>query len=182
MWQRWWHEHEREFLMIGVAQDAQGAARVEPVVRERDIEFPVLIDPASTLAAALELQIVPAGVFVQDGTIAYRHTDDFDAGDPRVRAALDAFLRGEPVRAPSGDERMDPAALERFADGVAAHQRGDEPAALALWREALQIDPDNFLIRSQIWALEHPERFWPAVDREWQEQQLMREGYEGPLP
>jgi hypothetical protein len=77
---------------------------------------------------------------------------------------------------------MRPAALQGFADGVAAHQRGDTAEALALWREALAADPENFLIRSQIWALEHPERFWPAVDREWQEQQLMREGYEGPLP
>jgi hypothetical protein len=77
---------------------------------------------------------------------------------------------------------MRPAALDRFAAGVAAHADGDDAEALRLWREALEIDPENFLVRSQIWALEHPERFWPVVDREWQEQQLMREGYEGPLP
>jgi hypothetical protein len=182
VWQRWWEEHGRGFLMLGVAQDAQGAGRVAPVVREREIGFPVLVDPASTLAAALEFQVVPTGIFADDGRIAYRHPDDFDAGDPRVRAALDAFLRGEPVPAPAREARMRPAALERFAAGAAAHARGDDAAALSLWREALEIDPDNFLVRSQIWALEHPERFWPAVDREWQEQQLMREGYEGALP
>jgi hypothetical protein len=182
VWQRWWNEHDREFLMLGVAQDAQGAARVEPVVRERGIEFPVLLDPASSLSAALEFQVVPTGVFVDDGAIAYRHTDDFDAGDPRVRSALHAFLRGEEAPAAPDGRPMRPAALRPFADGVAAHQRGDTAEALALWREALAADPENFLIRSQIWALEHPERFWPAVDREWQEQQLMREGYEGPLP
>jgi hypothetical protein len=168
--------------MIGVAQDAQGAERVEPVVRERAIEFPILLDPASTLAAGLHFRIVPSGVFSQDGRIAYRHPDDFDAGDPRVRAALDAFLRDEPVASVPREEHMRPEALGRFADGVSAHARGDEGAALARWREALAIDPESFLIRSQIWALEHPERFWPAVDREWQEQQLMREGYTGPLP
>jgi hypothetical protein len=54
--------------------------------------------------------------------------------------------------------------------------------ALATWRRALTIDPDNFLIRSQIWATENPERFWPAVDRKWQEEQLLREGYDKPLP
>jgi hypothetical protein len=182
VWQRWWNEHDRRFLMLGVAQDAQGAARVEPVVRERDIEFPILLDPASTLAASLRFGVVPTGIFVDDGAIAYRHPDDFEAGDPRVRAALDAFLRGEPVPEHVGEERMHPASLQRFADGVAAHARGDVAGALALWREALEIDPANFLIRSQIWALEHPERFWPTVDREWQEQQLLREGYEGPLP
>jgi hypothetical protein len=77
---------------------------------------------------------------------------------------------------------MRPAALERFVEGVAAHAGGDVAGALRLWREALEIDPDNFLVRSQIWALEHPERFWPVVDREWQEQQLIREGYDGALP
>jgi hypothetical protein len=182
VWQRWWNDHDRGFLMLGVAQDAQGAARVAPVVRERFIEFPVLLDPAGALAAALCFRVVPTGVFTDDGKIAYRHTDDFEAGDPRVRAALDAFLSGRPTPAPVGAERMDPAALARFADGAAAHGRGDDALALALWREALAIDPGNFLIRSQIWSLEHPERFWPAVDREWQEQQLVREGYEGPLP
>jgi hypothetical protein len=182
VWQRWWEDHDRAFLMLAVAQDAQGAARVEPVVRERGIVFPVLLDPASTLAAALEFQIVPTGVFVDDGRIAYRHPDDFDAGDPRVRAALAAFLRGEPVPAPAHEQRMRPDALARFADGVAAHADGDVAGALRLWREALEIDPDNFLVRSQIWALEHPERFWPVVDREWQEQQLIREGYDGALP
>ena len=182
MWQRWWWERDRSFLMIGVAQDAQGAARVEPVVRERDIEFPVLLDPASVLASQLRFQVVPTGVFVDDGAIAYRHPDDFDVGDPRVRAALDAFLAGEPVPALPHEERMDPAALELFAQGVAAHGAGDEQGALARWREALERDPGNFLIRSQIWALEHPDRFWPVVDREWQERQLLLEGYEGPLP
>jgi hypothetical protein len=182
VWQRWWDDRDRGFLMLGVAQDAQGAARVEPVVHERGIEFPVLLDPGSTMAAALRFQVVPTGVFVDDGTIAYRHAGDFDAGDPRVRAALGAFLAGAPVPAPADGERMRPEALGRFAEGAAAHARGDDAGALALWREALAGDPENFLIRSQIWALEHPERFWPAVDREWQEQQLAREGYDGPLP
>lgn len=182
MWQRWWDEHDRGFLMLGVAQDAQGAARVRPVVRERGVEFPVLVDRASTLAAALEFQVVPTGIFVDDGRIALRHPDDFEAADPRVRAALDAFLNGEPVPDHAGEQRMRPAALDRFAAGVAAHADGDDAGALRLWREALEIDPENFLVRSQIWALEHPERFWPVVDREWQEQQLAREGYEGPLP
>lgn len=182
MWQRWWDEHDREFLMLAVAQDAQGADRVAPIVEQYGIEFPVLLDPASTLAAALHFNVVPTGIFVDDGRIAYRHPDDFDAGDPRVRAALHAFLRGEPVPPHQGGLPMRPEALEAFARGVASHARGDEAEALDHWRAALEIDPDNFLVRSQIWALEHPERFWPAVDRRWQEEQLVREGYDGPLP
>jgi hypothetical protein len=31
-------------------------------------------------------------------------------------------------------------------------------------------------------VLEHPEHFYPLVDRAWQELQLLREGYDKPLP
>jgi hypothetical protein len=49
-------------------------------------------------------------------------------------------------------------------------------------RMNLEAFLDNFLIRSQIWAAEHLERFWPVVDREWQERQLIADGYGKPLP
>jgi hypothetical protein len=31
-------------------------------------------------------------------------------------------------------------------------------------------------------GVEHPERFWPVIDRDWQEAQLVKEGYDKPLP
>jgi hypothetical protein len=77
---------------------------------------------------------------------------------------------------------MSPESLELFAEGVELFGSGREADGLARWREALRLEPDNFLIRSQIWAVEHPERFWPAVDREWQAAQLVKEGYDKPLP
>ena len=80
------------------------------------------------------------------------------------------------------DVRVDSEALEIFAEGVGSLAGGDTTAALKTWRRALALDPDNFLIRSQIWSVENPERFWPSVDRAWQEAQLVREGYDKPLP
>jgi tetratricopeptide (TPR) repeat protein len=65
---------------------------------------------------------------------------------------------------------------------VSLFDQGRRDEALAAWMEALDLDPDNFIIRSQIWAVEHPERFYPVVDREWQELQLLKEGYDKPLP
>lgn len=184
MWQRYWDSLDRGFLMIGVAQDIQGLERVLPVVEERGVEFPVLLDPTSELGQKLNFKIVPAGFFIDpDGRIVYRHENDFDIGDPRVKASLRAFISGEgELESPEGTQQMSPEALRSFAQGVALYSAGNQEGAIRAWRAALEIDPDNFIIRSQIWAVEHPEHFYPAVDRDWQVQQLMREGYDKPLP
>ena len=169
--------------MLAVAQDAAGEERVRPVVEEHQVTFPVLIDRESELGRKLGFRIVPSGFFVDAaGVIRYRRTSDFDIADPRVRWNLERFLAGEETEGADANERMEPRALELFAEGVGLYARDRRDEALALWREALLLDPDNFLIRSQIWVLEHPERFYPAVDREWQELQLLKEGYDKPLP
>lgn len=183
MWERYWKERGRDFLMLGVAQDAQGEERVRPVVEDRGVTFPILIDRASVLARSLEFQVVPSGLFADpSGTIRFRQVNDFDINDPRVRWNLERFLAGQEPEALDEKERMNPAALESFARGVSLFDQGRRDEALAAWREALLLDPDNFIIRSQIWAVEHPERFYPVVDREWQELQLLKEGYDKPLP
>lgn len=169
--------------MLGVAEDVQGAEKVAPVVADRNITFPVLIDRSSDVARVLGFRIVPSGAFVDvDGIVRYRHVDDFDIGDPRVRVNLDAFLNGDPVQHPDQDAAMSSAALEAFAEGSRLYAKGHVDRAVELWRGALERDPDNFLIRSQIWAIEHPEHFYPVVDREWQALQLLKEGYDKPLP
>jgi hypothetical protein len=183
VWQRTQEEYGSVFRVVAVALDAQGESRVRPVVEERDVSLPVLVDRASDLARTLGFRIVPSGFFVDaQGTVRYRHVEDFDVADPRVRWNLERFLAGEPTEPPNEDGRMDPAALERFGEGVEHYTAGRTDEALAVWRAALELDPDNFVIRSQIWAAEHPEHFWPAVDREWQEFQLLKEGYDKPLP
>jgi hypothetical protein len=169
--------------MVAVAQDVQGEAAVRPIAEERGVTFPVLVDRESVLGKGLEFRIVPSGFFVSaNGEVVYANRDDFDIGDPRVRLNLDRFLAGEPTESSGEDEQMNPEALELFAQGVVHYGEGRVDDAVGVWREALEVDPDNFVIRSQIWAVEHPERFYPAVDREWQEFQLVKEGYDKPLP
>ena len=169
--------------MLGVAQDVQAEATVGPIAQERGVTFPVLLDRESLMGRLLGFRIVPSGFFVDGaGLLRYRHTTDFDLADARVRQNLERFLADEPVEPVDEEQRMVHGALELFARGVAMFVKGRHDEALVTWREALRIDPENFVIRSQIWAVEHPEHFYPVVDRGWQEQQLIKEGYDGPLP
>ncbi len=59
--------------------------------------------------------------------------------------------------------------------GAELFRRGARDAAVAEWRGALRLDPENLTIRKQVWMAEHPERFHPAIDFAWQQEQLARE-------
>jgi hypothetical protein len=179
VWQRVWDERGRSFQLIAVAEEAPGETYVRPLVAEQQISFPVIVDRASALGAALRFRMVPSGFFIDENlTVRYRHVDDFDIADPRLRWNLDRFLNNEQVESPPASVRTNSKAMKLFAEGVSRYAEEHASEALALWRRALDLDPDNFLIRSQIWVAEHPERFYPAVDLDWQYLQLEQEGYD----
>ena len=50
-------------------------------------------------------------------------------------------------------------------------QQGDKKTAMRHWRRARDLDGGNYIIRKQIWAVEHPDKFYPTVDYGWQGQQ-----------
>jgi tetratricopeptide (TPR) repeat protein len=62
-----------------------------------------------------------------------------------------------------------------FTTGTALLAIGRKEAALARFREALKLDPANYVVRKQIWLIEHPERFHPTIDWAWQREQLAKE-------
>ncbi|HEV2124902.1 MAG TPA: hypothetical protein VGW38_19310, partial [Chloroflexota bacterium] len=73
------------------------------------------------------------------------------------------------------DETLARRRLEGLETGLQQLRRGDRAGAVAAWREALALDPESYIIRKQIWAVEHPERFYPTIDWAWQKEQLARE-------
>ena len=52
---------------------------------------------------------------------------------------------------------------------------GQKEKALSALRQASALDPGNWIIHKQVWAIEHPEQFYPAINSKWQEQQLQQE-------
>ena len=64
-----------------------------------------------------------------------------------------------------------------FAWGLVLLHQGEKDAALVKWKQARDLDPENWRIRKQIWAIEHPEKFYTgdSPDYDWQKEQLRQE-------
>ncbi len=52
---------------------------------------------------------------------------------------------------------------------------GERAKALEALRQARALQPDNWIIRKQIWAVEHPEEFYPAIHTDWQKKRIEQE-------
>lgn len=68
-----------------------------------------------------------------------------------------------------------PRAAYLFTLGSLELAEKNKDVALKLFKSALALDRGNYLIRKQIWMVEHPERFFPEIDWAWQSEQLRKE-------
>ena len=80
----------------------------------------------------------------------------------------------EPSSDPTAKTNAEAAA--RFQLGFVLLEGGKKKEAMSEWRKALALDPKNWIIHKQIWAVEHPEKFYDGgVDYGWQKAQLEAE-------
>ncbi len=176
MWQRYLEDRGGGRLgFASVAADAQGRHAALPWVGATAASFPTFVDPANRLGQAFGYQAIPVGIFVRAGGAVEHVRVPFSVERSDDRAALEEFVAGRVASPPAGGSLDGSApAIDGFAEGAAALAAGDRESALRCWREALRDDPANFLIRKQIWAVEHPDKFYPAIDRGWQARALAR--------
>ncbi len=185
MWQHIYREVAGpEFEFVSIAIDPGGPEDARPFVEAAGATFPALVDSSGRSSAALGFKLVPNGVFVDaDGLIQYRKDGGFSSANDADREAVRRFARGEdPGPSPeprpqayvlgSLESRLVETKMELGRVLYAADRREE---ALAHWREALYLDPDNLTIRKAIWAVRFPERFHPTIDWDWQSEQLPRE-------
>lgn len=183
MWQRWYEQHARPDF-VAVAADTQGAEAVRPWVERALASFPVAVDTANELGARLGYSVVPTGIFVdEEGTLRHLQAGDFSVNDAITRTRVERFLAGDSnvLEELTVEANVQPVALEqelidaklRLATELLASGRRDD--ALTELDCALELDPDNFVIRKQRWNIRYPERFEPEIDLDWQKHQLARE-------
>ena len=135
-------------------------------------------------ATAFGFKVVPNGVLVDaDGVVRYANYGDFSVEQAADRSVVERFAAGEgPWREPTSHDAL---RSRRGRRRISWRRNCDwggcwtaRASALRRWRSggrALRYDPENLVIRKQIWAVLHPEKFHPAIDWDWQEEQFARE-------
>ncbi len=160
-----------------------GAERARPFVENAGVTFPVLVDEEGTSSARFGFKAVPNGVLIDtDGTIRWARYGGFSIDKPEDVDTVRRFFAGEeiePYAAPDAPYELDEAQSQEVERLVRrGHQLLDEGRtddAVQAWQQALAMDPENLVIRKQIWAARYPERFHPTIDWDWQTVQLKQE-------
>lgn len=174
----WQHVVETTGLnVVSIAVDVQGPDVVRPWTEAAAATFPTFVDLHARLAADFGLAMVPTLVVVEDGVVAlgpYRvdvlRDDNLEAVTAWASQQRDELdLVPMPV-ADASAQRDEALAWLTLAD--AALREGRTTDAQDSLERAFTLDPDNWLIRKQRWALAEPERFYAGdIDFDWQDRQ-----------
>lgn len=146
----------------------------------------MLIDRGNVVGKAFGVKYVPVGIVIDaDGQLA-RPVNMVDIGDPTFRSELEKWATTG-VRPGSWDEGVESAPAEQstpeeqqsdtcLQQAVCYLDDGKPQEALKALQEGVSLDPENWLIRKQGWAIEAPEVFYNGeVDYEWQKTRIKSE-------
>lgn len=166
-----------------MAEENAGPDAARPFVEAAGATFPVLVDDDARLANALGYKVIPNGILVdEEGVIRWAKFGGFSVDEPDHRDAVARFASGgEPgtTRLPEQPYRLSAVETDlvqtKLRLGRLLEQGGKHNEAIAEWQDALRIDPENLVVRKQIWALRFPERFHPVIDWDWQKEQFAKE-------
>ena len=163
-----------------MAMDAQGGAKARPYVDRVNPSFVTVVDEENLLGQLYGFKAIPNGLLVDDaGILRYKKFGGFDVRTPETARIVHNWaeglsskeLAGMAEEVAIGPEHME--AISHFRQGLAMYRGGRVKEALSEWRRGVELAPDNYVIRKQIWAVEHPERFYHGkVDYDWQREQI----------
>lgn len=167
--------------------DVQGTEAARPWVEKANATYPALVDQSNNLGTKFQFNYVPLIIlFDEQGRRVYGPRN-FDINDSEDKALLTSWLNDK-----SGilTQQTDPEDEEdkqfeeaetalRFQYASYLLRNDQKKSAVNQLEKALTSDPDNWIIHKQIWAIEHPEKFYEGnVDFGWQKKQLKRETQE----
>lgn len=179
VWQEFYAAQQADdFELLAVAIDFQGPDLPRPYVEQANPTYANAVDSENVLALRFGFSAVPNAVFVDEkGVIRYTKFGGFDIRKPEHRQLAERFVSAESQSTEKEEERsggfVSDEARVHFDRGLALFHRGQVEDAVAEWRKGLTHEPENWIIRKQIWAIEHPDKFYAGdVDFDWQREQI----------
>jgi hypothetical protein len=160
-----------------------GAGSARPFVERAKASFVTVADEHGATSRALGFKAIPNGVLIdEDGVIRWTKFGGFTIDNADDVATVERFIRGEDLGEIPVSEQ--PYALGRVEQelidvklrlGRLLDELGRRDEAITEWTDALHLDPENLVIRKQIWMARYPEKFHPSIDFDWQKEQLAKE-------
>ena len=141
------------------------------------------VDPANSLSDIYGFKAIPNGILVdENGVLRYMQFGGFDIRKPDTYNLVSNWVVNSTVGISDSSsvrllaDEYHGKANALFQQGLDMYKLGDVNGALLKWKEGVALEPDNYLIRKQIWAVEHPEKFYSSdvVDSDWQREQLRK--------
>ena len=159
--------------------DVQGADRARPYVEDAGATFTTVVDGQNLLGQLYGFNAIPNGFLIDErGVVHYKRLGGFDIRDADTAAVVERWVDGPGLDdVPHTDitelGSAHSQANAHFRRGQRLYSDGRIEAATVEWRKGVDLEPDNYIIRKQIWAVENPERFYSGdVDYDWQDAQL----------
>lgn len=153
--------------------------------------YPALVDRHNVLGRLLNVKYVPYVIAVDGAGRLCRGIAPVNIDDAGFRADLEAWAATGAVpqawreagkgAAPAWSESPQGREADaRYQLAVTLLDLGKREEAMAELRRAFRLDPENWIIRKQLWAVEQPDAFYGGpVDYDWQKRRRQAEDAEG---
>ena len=156
-----------------------------PWHNKANAEFVTLVDSQNILGNRYNLKAIPYGVMIDEAGRLVKPPFNINVANKETITILEKWL-SDPIynatllrSVKPLNKSQNPQVIEanaRFQLGRTLLEVGKKAEAISEWRKALALDPKNWIIHKQIWAVEHPDKFYDGnVDFGWQKAQLEAE-------
>jgi tetratricopeptide (TPR) repeat protein len=158
---------------VGIVRLRGGGPSKELLAQIEDL----LHEPVSSIRGkAPQLAVAAASAELEQKVAA--SAGDWQSRLALARAYADAGRRADAIAQLEAATKLKPGESSvPLTWGLVLLEEGKKPAALEKLKHARDLDPDNWRIRKQIWAIESPDKFYSgeSPDFGWQNAQLKKE-------
>ena len=178
VWQDFNNKYSQKVSIISIAIDLQGHEKVKRYISGLNLTFPTLIDQKNITGNLYGFKAIPNGILINEkGYIIAKQFGNFDIRNIETRNELkkwiinDVNFNTQIETTKFTNKTKDSNKL--FQKGIDSYQSGNIEEALSFWKQGIKIDPKNYIIRKQVWAIEHPDKFYSGeINYQWQKTQI----------